>query len=162
MDQPFSGARPPASSKQLLVFRVTSSETTQFTCLSSTIFGQYVHWHGRRSSECTEGRMPCEGCKANWPQKWKGYVHVLNLASGTEGFLEITATCCSLLLAQAPKGTSLRGLRFRLSKTRGGAKGRYLVSVLETRDDPAKLPEEREVLNTLRRLWRSGTEGQQT
>lgn len=147
------GAAPPASTKRMEVFRVTTAETSQFTCCSTAIFGQYVHWFGRRSHECKKDRGHCDGCANNWPSKWKGYLHVTDPLGRSEGFLEVTATCWALLVQQLPPGRTLRGVRFRLSRTKGGAKGRYLVSVLEVPAEEESLPVEKDPLSTLRFLW---------
>ena len=147
------GATPPSSTKRMEVFRVTTAETAQFTCCSSAIFGQWVHWFGRRSHECKQDKGECEGCRNNWPVKWKGYLHVTDPIGRNEGFLEVTATCWNLLLQQLTPQQTLRGLRFRLARTKGGAKGRYLVTVLETLATEKDLPSERDPLTTLRFLW---------
>jgi hypothetical protein len=47
----------------------------------------------------------------------------------------------------------LRGMRFRLSRTKGGARGRYLVNILEVPAPEEELPIERDPLQTLRFLW---------
>jgi len=147
------GAAPPASTRRMEVFRVTTAETSQFTCCCDAIFGQWVHWFGRRTHECRRDRGQCEGCSNNWPSKWKGYLHVVDPTCKHEGFLEVTATCWTLLVAQLPTTGNLRGIRFRLSRTKGGARGRYLVEVLESRHPESSLPEEKDPLNTLRFLW---------
>jgi hypothetical protein len=148
------GAAPPPPSKRMDVFRVTTSESAQFTCASESILGVEIHWYGRRSHECTQtANGQCKGCAENWPKKWKGYLHVVDPLKRHEGFLEITATCWALFQSQLPPTSSLRGIRFRLSKTKGGAKGRYLVTVLESRECSESLPEERDALPVLRLLW---------
>jgi len=147
------GAVPPAPQKRMEVFRVTTAETAQFTCCCSAIFGQWVHWFGRRSHECRQDKGECEGCRNNWPVKWKGYLHVIDPMGKHEGFLEVTATCWNLLMQQLQPKQTLRGVRFRLARTKGGAKGRYLVTVLETTATEESLPIERDPLTTLRFLW---------
>jgi hypothetical protein len=147
------GAAPPAPHKTLEVFRVTSAESSMFVCCCGSIYGQWVHWFGRRSHECSQDKGNCEGCRNNWPCKWKGYLHVCSGSLMSEGFLEVTATCWALLLQQLPDRQNLRGVRFRLSRTKGGARGRYLVEVLEAKADLGKLPEERDPYPVLRKLW---------
>lgn len=147
------GEQPPAPHKTMEVFRVTTAETSMFVCCSAAPYGQSVHWFGRRSHECFKEKGACEGCRNNWPRKWKGYLHVCSGSFQNEGFLEITATCWALLNEQLPQGQTLRGIRFRLSRTKGGAKGRYLVEVLETKADVGKLPIERDPYPVLRKLW---------
>lgn len=147
------GAAPPAPRRRMEVFRVTTAETSQFTCLSPAIYGQWVHWFGRRTHECFQDRKDCEGCRNNWPVKWKGYLHVIDPSGRSEGFLEVTSTCWNLIHTQMQDGQRLRGLRFRLARTKGGAKGRYLVTILETPAMEKDLPEEKDPIQTLRFLW---------
>jgi len=149
------GAVPPAPTTKMEVFRVTCAETTQFSVVSERVFGQMVHWYGRRSHECTGQANGCEGCRENWPIKWKGYLHVVDPMKRYEGFLEITPACWQLLDNQIIDKSTLRGIRFRISKTKGGPKGRYLVAVLEGREPHEVLPMERDPLPVLRVLWRS-------
>lgn len=155
MSSMIRGTPPPAATKRIMVYRVTTCETQQFVSLSVAPFGQPVHWFGRRSHECSAERGACKGCSDNWPTKWKGYIHVSCDAGRTTAFLEITATCYHLLESRIPKGTSWRGVQFRIGRTKGGAKGRYLVEVLERVIDANSLPEELDPLPTLRMLWRS-------
>lgn len=155
MSSTFRGAAPPAPQRRMIVHRVTTSETEEFCCVSVAPFGQWIHWFGRRSHECTQDRARCKGCQDNWPVKWKGYLHVLTDCGKTHAFLEITSTCFHLLEAQLPDKTNWRGIRFRLRRTKGGAKGRYLVEVLERRIPDEELPQEQDPLGTLRMLWRA-------
>lgn len=149
------GTPPPPPQSQMIVFRVTTAETHEFCCVSSSPYGQPVHWFGRRTSECTGEHSKCKGCVDNWPQKWQGYLHVLYDCGKREAFLEITSTCFHLLVAKMADKQAWRGMRFRISRTKGGPRGRYLVDVLESRANPEELPVEKDPLPLLRKLWRA-------
>jgi hypothetical protein len=48
---------------------------------------------------------------------------------------------------------SWRGLIFRIKKTAGGAKGRFIVELLERRADTKILPPEKDPMHLLQDLW---------
>jgi choline dehydrogenase-like flavoprotein len=150
-----AGTPPPAPKKKMDVIRIVAQEPHTIIIVSDRIWGQPVHWFGRRSHECFRDRGDCQGCRDGWPCKWQGYLHVTRAPEKWEGFLEITATAWQLLLSQLPVGDSLRGLIIQVGRTKGGAKGRYLINVLERRIPSDQLPEMRDPLPTLRMLWRA-------
>jgi hypothetical protein len=149
------GVAPPAPKQKMDVIRIVSHEAQQLIVVSKAVFGQPVHWFGRRSHECTADRGNCRGCNDSWPQKWQGYLHVMTPTHNWQGFLEFTATAWGLILSQIRAGEDLRGLIMRVGRTKGGAKGRYLIEVLERRIPESDLPQERDPLTTLRMLWRA-------
>ena len=151
-DNHFTGPPPPAPAVRMPIWRIKSAEATQFVCLSASIWVQYTHWAGGRTQECTkERKLECEGCRRGFPCKWQGYLHVSQGSS--EGFLELTATAAILLTEQCPKDKSLRGVIFRMKRTKGGEKGRYIVEVLERRAEDEALPQGKDPYGTLRYLW---------
>lgn len=150
----YSGATPPPRSNRLDIVRVTSSESQTFVILSRTIYAQYIHWYGGRSHECSEGKKACQGCGNAWPKKFLGYIHATKFGQQNTLFLELTHTACEMLIAQAHANATLRGTQVRISKTKGGAKGRYRVEVLERTFTDEELPPEKDPLETLRFLWK--------
>jgi hypothetical protein len=161
-----SGSAPPPGGPKTEIVRVTSTEKQIFCCVSSAVFGQWIHWYGKRSHECTLEAGNCNGCQRGWPRKWKGYMHAMTGAPPRTVFVEITPACFELVAMLAPQEKSLRGVYLYLSKTKGGAKGRYLVEVLERRADESQLPEERDPRPILKFLWacknQSGMNGVET
>lgn len=156
MPAPIRGAQPPISTLSVEIVRVKSTEPTQYVCLSERIYGVWTHWHSNRTHECTIDSGECEGCTAHWPRKWKGYVHVAKPGNGATLFIEMTPEFQRLMLMQLPVDTLLRGVIFRVSKTKGGAKGRYIVDVQASRHNLERLPGELNVLPTLKALWAFG------
>jgi len=153
MQATIRGAPPPPPQSVMIVYRVTGSESQEFVCVCSAPTGVFVHWHGRRSHECRRETGDCQGCRENWPSKWQGYLHVLSDMGRREGFLEITSTCYHLLQTKMPDKQAWRGMRFRISRTKGGPRGRYLVDVLEARVTSENLIAERDPVPLLRKLW---------
>lgn len=149
------GSPPPPKKSKYDVIRIKSVEPVQLICLSRAIWGQPVHWFGRRSHECVSLRAKCLGCDENWPSKWQGYLHVCAGSNNWQGFLEVTATAWEMILQQAHVGKDLRGMIFRVGRTKGGAKGRYVVQVLERRIEEAELLKELDPYPTLQMLWRA-------
>lgn len=157
------GATPPAPIVKKEVIRVTTAETSEFAICSTAAWGQWVHWNGHRSSECFQDRSrtfadanyvnSCIGCKDGLPSRFQVYLHVWDWACRKDCYLEITGNAWRQLEEKLDREKPLRGTRFSIRRTKGGAKGRYVIDVREARADPANLPEPLDPLNTLRRLW---------
>lgn len=140
------------------IIRVTGTEKQRFTIVSPACFGQRIHWHGNRSHECVKDfKAVCEGCEKGWAEKWKGYLDAIRWHTSIEErcFLEITWRAYELIVQLAEKDQSLRGLVIGVAKTKGGAKGRYLIEVQERRIVEANLPQPADPLPILRKLWLS-------
>lgn len=156
MESRYENSQPPPLGARKEVIRVKSTEPQTFVILSPRFYGQWIHWFGNRSLECTKEKSgQCQGCRDSYPSYFKTYLHVLLGHSRTAAFLELTTTASEMIDQQSPAGEPLRGLMVRIGKSKGGAKGRYLVSVLERRLDPEDLPKAEDPLATLRRLWRA-------
>jgi len=158
MSSHIKGSVPHRPGPRVPVVRVTSTEKQRFTILSAAVFGQRIHWHSNRSHECTQDwKKSCVGCDRGWAQKWKGYLDCIlwHVTTGERCFLEITPRAFELIVSLAEKEKSLRGLVITVAKTKGGAKGRYLIEVLQRRIDEKDLPQEADPLPILRKLWLS-------
>src|SRR5205814_5942315 len=140
------GTKPPPKKQRMEVVRIKTQEPEMLVIVSKCIWGQPVHWFGRRSHECTQDRGRCKGCEENWPCKWQGYLHVTNHTLSWNGFLELTALAWGILLSQVRVGENLRGSIIKVSRTKGGPRGRYMIEVLERRIADDALPEERDPL----------------
>lgn len=152
-DERVRGHLPPDPKRITEIRRVKNTQPVQYVCFSKSIFGQLIHWHSNRSHECTADRKACEGCKAGWACKWLGYLHVQAVGEDADVFLEITNIAFHKMDKQVPKGQNLRGIMFRISKTKGGARGRFLIEVLERRLEERELIEERDPAKVLKFLW---------
>jgi len=151
--QVFSGHEKPTKVPRPDVHRVTTTNRQHFRLISKTIFGQYIHWYGNRSHECSRDTKACRGCELHWPSKWLGYLDAWFVEQNCRVFLELTLTASDLLVEVAPHDEHLRGLIVAIYKSKGGAKGRYHIEVKEGRTPSSKVPEERDPLPTLKFLW---------
>lgn len=159
MEDRFKGPRPPAPGPNTEIVRVSWTEPRLLICYSPAITCAYVHWFGNRSHECRGSAEICERCQQSQPRKWKGYLHVAPNSNARGFFMEITPTFEDMLAMQVPRGESLRGVIFKVSKSKGGAKGRFIVDVMERRAIESTMQVERDPMPTLRMLWarNSGT-----
>jgi len=148
------GALPPNSSVRTQIVRVKGTEMQTFTILSTAIFGQDIHWYGNRSHQCTKEQGDCLGCNRAWPAKWKGYLHCVHWQSAEEPvFLELTKDAYIRLEKFAPERQSFRGLVVQVSKSKGGARGRYILNVLPREVPETELLPEEDPFPILRFLW---------
>ena len=148
-----SGAQPPGVRSQKQVIRVKQQDALYLCCLSPKAEGIFIHWIGGRSAECP-GEDSCAHCKAGVGKKWKAYLDCATMGKGGHTlFLELTETAFDMLVKQLKPGESMRGVYFSVAKTKGGAKGRYLIEVKERRIDEHLLPSAESAIPLLRRLW---------
>lgn len=148
------GAAPPKKiGLELEVVRVVSTEIRLYVLLSPAPWGSFFHWSGG-SVPCTGDPEECDRCKRLVPRKWRGYIHALEQhgTSTREVILELThSALASLDLSLAMR--DYRGSMVQLRKTKGGAKGRFLVDVLDRRVTDQTLPPERDPAPILKKLW---------
>jgi hypothetical protein len=148
------GAAPPPPKLVRQIIRVLTSEAKTYICFSRCAWGQYIHWTGQRTIECTRDKTKeCEGCSRGWSLKWYAYLNVRDITGTEYGFLELTETAARLIDMQLGENKNMRGVRFRIHRTKGGPKGRYIVHVYEDRLSEASLRPEEDPYETLCFLW---------
>ena len=127
-----------------------------FVVLSKFAWGTPFHWWGNRSHLCTkETHNECENCKKMWPEKWRAYLHCERVtgASVEECIVELTHNALAMMEAQTASRDNFRGCIVHLSKTAGGKKGRFIVTVLERTMPEADLKPECDPQPVLEMLW---------
>lgn len=148
------GTAPPKKiGLEIEVVRIVSTEMRIYVLLSSAPWGSFFHWAGA-SLPCTGDEESCERCKRLVPRKWRGYIHALEQhgTSTREVILELThVALASLDVSLAMR--DYRGSIVQLRKTKGGAKGRFLIDVMERRVTDQTLPAERDPAPVLKKLW---------
>lgn len=149
----FAGDPLPVKIPRPDVYRVVTENKQHFWIFSKAMYVQCIHWYGNRSHECTKQTKKCNGCERNWPTKVKVYLDCFHVEANARIFLELTHTAATYLGGCAPHDATLRGLLVSVNKSKGGAKGRYQISIMEGRKKSSELPEERDPLPTLRFLW---------
>ena len=146
------GAAPPKTvGLQYEVTRIVSCTPRHFVVLAEKGFGAWFHWKGR-SVKCLKPE-PCERCGESDP-KWRCYMHSLELigALTKSVIIELTLPAVALIEIQL-NNQPLRGSQVRLSKTKGGKHGRFVVEVLPKRISGTTLPMAHDVAMTMNKLW---------
>lgn len=146
------GCEPPNRIKRSEIVRVKTVEKQRFIILSTQCFGTMTHWYCGRSHECTKEKGTCKGCVNSWPDKFLAYIHVLRMSPQEECYVELTETAYKMLLT-ATLGVELRGATVDISKTKGGAKGKYIIARVEHAASVRHLPEEKDPYPLLSWLW---------
>lgn len=149
----WEGSQPPARVKRGKILKILNSTPKQLVCLSVSPYGQWTHWFGGRSDECKQDYAKCVGCQKGWPSRFKVYLHVAAPGEGRFTWVELTREAIDTLTDQIPQATSLRGVQFRISKTKGGAHGRFLIEVLERVIPESELDESLDPKELLNFLW---------
>ena len=136
----------------ILIVRAGPNADVMYVCLSPGIHGFHIHWTGKRSAPCVKGADGCRLCESGTPRKWRGYVHVINMATGNNCFLELTPTTAEQFIKQVGTGT-LRGARFQLKRGNGRtAPCRLALMGFMTEDRLAKA-EALDPEDSLRKIW---------
>lgn len=148
-----TGHVPPQVRSQKQVIRVKGTDPVHLVCVSDKAEGLYIHWIGGHSVECP-GDEVCDHCRAGVGKKWKGYLDCITMGPRSYTlFLEVTPTAFEIFTKQLESGKSMRGVYFTICKTKGGAKGRYVIEVKERRIEEQKLPAAESARPLLRKLW---------
>lgn len=121
MTQMRRAARPPDRTQAVWVKRLRANEQVNIAVLSDKIDGFISHWTGQVSIPCTEPETECEGHLKGFPQRWRGYLHCLDLESGKEYFLELTQGAEEQMSIQLEGVRSLRGMRLTIRRMGGDA-----------------------------------------
>jgi len=106
-----------------------------------------------RSQQCSKSRGDCEGCANGKDEKWTAYLHAICWEANAELFLELTDACLKQIFTLSNKRSTLRGSIVKLSKSKGGIRGRYVVDLLDRTIDTDTLPEVRFPDELLKKLW---------
>lgn len=151
---------PPVAGPQLELLRIKDTNIHPFVILSKGIFGLFTHWDAKAlkgrgaSAPCYRNPDDCDGCRRRLPERWKGYVHVFDMHSRKDGFLELTPTAAAALKAQLTGVDNWRCCRINVSRQGNGEKTRLKVNVFDSVKESPELPQERCPTETLSRLWK--------
>jgi len=153
-----SGCAPPPAGPTHEVVQLRAGEQIDGAICSPAIWGVVTHWNDGagpkgRSERCTADKGACTGCDRELPSRWKGYVHLFDLHKRQEVFLEITPGAFDRILTEAPKGGTLRGLRLKARRSKGGDQGRFECELHLYAGDIELLPRPRDPEPILEILW---------
>jgi len=145
---------PPVGRKVLTLVRLKAGQAMTCRIVSVNLWGLWTHWTGSASEPCFRDDKKCDGCKKGFPARWKAWLHVVNVENRRQVFLELTSTCASILLDQAPDRKNLRGLRVTFTRSKGADNGRLRCELLDASVNGLTLPDPLDPLDTLKTLWR--------
>src|SRR5262245_6644112 len=156
-----TGTAPTEAGPEFQVLQLKAGVQVLGVICSPTVWGVTTHWNplaGKkgRSERCTKEKGGCEGCDSRLSQRWKGYVHYLDASTKREAFLEITPAACKQLLDEAPGDRSLRGLRLKAARGRGGDNRRLSIELGLWCGKETDLPAPRDPEPILELLWQWG------
>lgn len=150
------GPEPPPVGPESEVVRVTTTAVQNFVLIAKVPKAVNIHWTGTRSAECTHADGYCELCEKRSKKKYKVYIDAIRLSDNVRVFLELTQTAWNMLNNQLFDNEDCRGRYVAISKGAGGPRGKYVVLVTSTRVPGSTLPDEKDPLPILRRLWNWG------
>ena len=143
---------PPRHGPELYIRRLKANQVIMLWVLSSKLWGTWTHWDGKKSMPCLADPRECHGCKAGWPERWKGFLHTWNTERRQEEFLELTPLAADHLLSQTSDLQTLRGLCFKFCRGKGD-KARLRVEFVRKMEVNQTFPQEKTPLETLQSLW---------
>lgn len=119
---------------------------------SHDVLGVELHWLGR-SVPHVEPRSLCEGCKAERPRRWEGYVSVWNPRTNAQFLVALTPGVMPTVEHYLELHGTLRGAAIALARPGGKPTSRCTLD-LERADAPeAQLPKPPDIAHTLAHVW---------
>lgn len=149
------GEESPPQGPRFRVVRIKALEQVNLSILGSSFHKYWTHWNGSRTEPCIEPRTDCEGCKRQWSQRWKAYLHVIREDRQEEGFLELTKLNRDAIRELCGPDELLRGSRIKAVRGKGEKtilRFMLLRAWLVERPEEV-IPQERHPEDTLRALF---------
>jgi hypothetical protein len=144
---------PPKAGPEVEVIRVVPGAGVRGQIISDGIWGCWTHWDGRRSRECTAEGPLCDGHRAGWPQRWKGYIYIYCAVRKACVFLELTPAAGEELIRQNGSSSGLRGRLLRMDRHGASLRAKIIVELTAGLNGLHNLPEEANPEGILRKLW---------
>jgi hypothetical protein len=144
---------PPSAGPEIWIKRLKANETFHARIISPQFWGLWIHWYGRHTEPCLKDRQECPGCKAEAIRKWKGYLHVISVATARQWFYEATPFVAKQITGQIAVNASLCGMRVEVVRGKGD-KARCYAILKEPFPHMPPLPAVREPRETLEILWK--------
>jgi len=95
-------------------------------CISAVVWAHITHWTGKNTQPCTlklglDGQVTrhCDHCKAQLPNRWKGYLHVFRYSQNAQAFLCLTESAGTEVMDLQKKLQSLRGVSLDVWRVNG-------------------------------------------
>lgn len=144
---------PPKVTRVPPILRIGAKDRGAFAICSVRPQGYWNHWDDGRTYPCIQGTKLCKRCLKKVPRSWRGFLYVTN-SDGTGGsFLEITTLGLEDLDKLYGVGESFRGFIIHVERSKG-LRSPLKFDKLGAVPLHLLLPIERDVLPTLKRVWR--------
>lgn len=142
----------PKPGPDVYIKRLKGKEELHCMILADRVKGVWYHWLNGRSAPHYRDPSVCDGCVKKKQKKWKGYLHCFCVEMKQEIFLELTPTAAASLCHQLACAHGFRGFQIRVVRTKGD-NGRLLIFQTGVRQDAARLPEEKNPMASIVKLW---------
>jgi hypothetical protein len=149
----FDGPPPPIKQKRIDIVNVKDQTVRTYTIISERPYSIIYHWVNGRSQSCRRGFGTCECQERQLQDKWAAYLHAICWITNEEVFIELSEKAVWMLMTLCNNRESLRGSVIKLSRTKGGVRGRYIVDMLERIVPSEDLPDVKFPDELLKRLW---------
>jgi len=142
----------PAPGPELYVKRLKGSESLSCLILATGIRGAKCHWTNGHTIPHFTNPSLCEGCKQKIGIDWKGFLHVYATELNAQIFLELTPFSARAVMTLFPQPESMRGNWIKVTRTKA-ANGRMRVQPQSHMHPPKNLPEEKNPMTSVLRMW---------
>jgi hypothetical protein len=145
----FRDLLPPEPGPKFDFWTPSNAKPERVLSFSVRPWAHYVHWTGDVTEPCTlvlglEGQVTqhCDGCTAQQPRRYKGYLHVLRYSQGAQCFLCLTPNAGHFVETLVRQGEDLRGLSLDVWRVNGQKTAELVVRVNTTFSrSPVAIPE---------------------
>lgn len=150
----------PKPGPDIYIKRLKGKEELTCTIIGDRVKGVWYHWVNGRSAPHMKDERTCDGCNRKKQKKWKGYLHCFAAQMKQEIFLELTPTAAASLCQQLARPHGFRGCQIRVVRTKGD-NGRLLIFAIGGNVDGARLPQEKNPMPSILKLWEIAEEKQE-
>lgn len=148
----WSHTPPPANAAGgVRLIRTPAAGTLRGVILSDQLIGTRTHYNGIRTLPCPG--LDCEQCTKGVLWRWHGYIGVWLPKERERIVLELTASASQRLADHLATFGPLRGFDLAVSRPRGKANSRIVVTLGTTRQPTQLLPPDPDVVAVMDYVW---------
>jgi len=135
----------------LEIIRTPQNKPLVAIATSRNLIGCQTHWWKGRTLPCE--RPNCEACSAGMPWRWHAYLAVWLPATAEHRLFETTAAASDSFAAYRSRYGTLRGCKFRATRTSTSKTGRIKIETCPANLEQLRIPEEPDLVKVLSVLW---------
>ena len=139
------------------IMRAPPAGSLSLVALSEHFTGVYTHFWGGRTIPCR--RRNCPAHDAGHSARWRGYLLCEVPSTGKGILLEFPEGVGKTLAEEKATHGTLRGLCFRIGRTKGRANGRVVVTPVKRLPKNARLRKADDIRAILSKIWGLTPEG---